>query len=90
MCACVRAYVCVLVCLCVCVCANRFLTKSIKNQHGAAHAESETPRRRGLLESLFGIRPADPGNGVEGSRVIHPYSPFYTGALSLFFAYDYK
>jgi hypothetical protein len=37
-------------------------------------------RSRGLLERVFGICDADPKQGREASNVIHPQSPFATGA----------
>ncbi len=37
-------------------------------------------RRRGVLERVFGICEADPKEGREASSVIHPQSPFATGA----------
>ncbi len=36
--------------------------------------------RDGVWATLLGIRKADQRRGVEGSRLIHPSSPFFTGA----------
>ena len=36
--------------------------------------------RDGVWSTLLGIRKADQRKGVEGSRLIHPNSPFFTGA----------
>jgi hypothetical protein len=40
-------------------------------------------RRGRVLERVFGICEADPKQGREASNVIHPQSPFATGAMAM-------
>ena len=64
--------------------AHSYLRRSLAEENdegaeGGGHRGGGAGRA-GALERVFGVRRADPGNGVEGSRVVHPHSPFYSGA----------
>ncbi len=51
-----------------------------EEQEGNSGSLAAAIARDGVLTTLMGIRSADQRKGVEGSRLIHPNSPFFTGA----------
>jgi hypothetical protein len=49
------------------------------DEDGGGGTASMGVLREGLLASILGIRPPDMRNGIDGSRIISPKSPFYSG-----------
>jgi hypothetical protein len=51
-----------------------------EEDNGMGSSMTAAIARDGMLAALLGIRIADQRKGIEGSRLIHPSSPFFTGA----------